>query len=526
MKERHYWQRSRIVVYALLITVVTVSAVTSIELVPRAHADSPYTLNSVPAFAQEGNAISLVLTVKFNPITASTTFEFRFNVKDPAGRTFQSHLINYTTAPGQDQFSVIVAYPGVLFPGSNSLAGQYAASVDQVAPSAMLNVASSSFVLAITDNPTYERTQTVNLRGSGYNPSESVAVTIRTQTTSSLVFSQTILATSGGIVAGSWKIPVNGTIDNYIVTLTGTSTVKSAPDVQNFSVRAAIMSVAGITTLKSIYQRTETMRFSFQPIYPDGSIPITGVALLTLARPIGGNVTLTATYDGNAQTFNASYTTFANNRTGVWTVSLEAHAYGDAYGNIGPGARVTNNPQLVPASLTITVTTNTNIGVGQQLRFNATIAYPDGTTLQAGTVGAYLLYSGTPSVNGSVPVVFDTGLGVWVGTYTARSSDPGGLWSLVIKASDSPSPANSGTATRAIIIQNNASASFPLYYFGIIATIIVALLIIAFLLFKRRRVTSTRLKIDLDAVHSEAGRIESSEFFKSVRDQITKEKDE
>ncbi len=209
MKERHYWQRSRIVVYALLITVVTVSAVTSIELVPRAHADSPYTLNSVPAFAQEGNAISLVLTVKFNPITTSTTFEFRFNVKDPAGRTFQSHLINYTTAPGQDQFSVIVAYPGVLFPGSNSLAGQYAASVDQVAPSAMLNVASSSFVLAITDNPSYERTQTVNLQGSGYNPSESVAVTIRTQTTSSLVFSQTILATSGGIVTGSWKIPVS-----------------------------------------------------------------------------------------------------------------------------------------------------------------------------------------------------------------------------------------------------------------------------------------------------------------------------
>jgi len=123
-------------------------------------------------------------------------------------------------------------------------------------------------------------------------------------------------------------------------------------------------------------------------------------------------------------------------------------------------------------------------------------------------------------------VVFDTGLGVWVGTYTARSSDPGGLWSLVVKASDSPSPANSGTATRAITIQNNAPGGFPLYYFGIIAAIIAALFIAAFLLFKRRRVTSTRLKIDLDAVHSEAGRIESSEFFKSVRDQVTKEKDE
>src|SRR5207253_9967013 len=143
-------------------------------------------------------------------MASSTTFELRFNVKDPAGRILQSQLINYTTAPGQVQFIVIVAYPGVLFPGSNSLAGQYATSVDQVAPAPMLNVANSSFVLAITDNPAYERTQTVNLQGSGYNASESVAVTIRTQTTSSLVFSQTILATSGGIVTGSWKIPSNG----------------------------------------------------------------------------------------------------------------------------------------------------------------------------------------------------------------------------------------------------------------------------------------------------------------------------
>src|SRR5207244_10545168 len=91
LKERHDWQRSRIVGYALLITLVAVSAVTSIELVPSVHADSPYTLNPVPAFAQEGNTISLVLTVKFNPITTSTTFEFRFNVKDPTGRRSEEH---------------------------------------------------------------------------------------------------------------------------------------------------------------------------------------------------------------------------------------------------------------------------------------------------------------------------------------------------------------------------------------------------------------------------------------------------
>src|SRR5207244_13257361 len=94
LKERHDWQRSRIVGYALLITLVAVSAVTSIELVPSVHADSPYTLNPVPAFAQEGNTISLGLRVKFNPMPTSTTFELRFIVKDPTARTFQARLIH------------------------------------------------------------------------------------------------------------------------------------------------------------------------------------------------------------------------------------------------------------------------------------------------------------------------------------------------------------------------------------------------------------------------------------------------
>jgi hypothetical protein len=35
-----------------------------------------------------------------------------------------------------------------------------------------------------------------------------------------------------------------------------------------------------------------------------------------------------------------------------------------------------------------------------------------------------------------------------------------------------------------------------------------------------------RLKIDLEAVHSAAGMIESSDFFKSVKDHVRKEKEE
>jgi len=515
--------------FALLFILVTLAPILADEMVPRVIAccitpGGYYSLTSVPSSTQEGNMVNLVLTV--TGATGGTLYQFRFFVKDSSSVTFKSPLENYTTPTGQTQFSKSVAYPSTSFAGSDSLLGQYTASVDLVSPFASPNVASSSFFINIVDSSEHERTQTVNIQASGYNASESVSLSIRTQTTSTLVFAQTTTASPGGVVTANWKIPVNATIDTYVVTVSGTSTFKTPPDVQHFGVNVAIMSVAAILSFKPIYQRTETMQYSFQPIYPDGSLPSTGVGLLTLATPSGSRTTLTATYDGSTQTFNASYVTTMTNQTGVWTVTLGARAYSDAYGNTGPGTNIMNAPQLAPAALTIDVTTNTNIAVGQQLKFNATVEYPDGTTLQSGTVRAYLLYSGTPTINDSVPLVFDTTLGLWVGSYTARSTDSGGLWSLVVKASDSPTPANTGTATRAITIQNTPPASFPLYYFGLIATVIAGILIAVFLVFKKHRVTHARLKIDLEAVHSEAGRIESSEFFKSVKDQVRKEKEE
>ena len=506
--------------------ILTTMSIFAVGLVSKVYADAPFSLNPVPAYAQEGTTISLVLTVRVNVTSTPQTYQFRFSVGDPAGRTFQSQLVNYTVAPGQDRFSLVVDYPGPLLQGPNSLVGLYPTWVDQLLPTPKLIVASSSFVLSITDNPSYERTQTVNLLGSGYNASENVGVTVRTQTTSTIVLSQTIPATSVGVVTSTWKIPRNGTIDNYVVTLTGTTTHKTPPDVQTFSVRAATMAIAGISSAKSTYQRTDTMQFSFQPTYPDGSISSTGVALLSLSRPSGGGVTLTATYNSVAQTFDASYPTSPNNQTGTWTVSLGVHGYSDAYGNTGPGIVITSTPQLTPATLSITVSTNPNIGVGQQLRFNATGRYPDGTSFQSGTVRAFLVYSGTPAINDTVPVVFDSGLGQWIGTYTARQADTGGLWSLIVTASDSVMPPNVGTATRAITIQNNTSTGIPLYWFGIIAAIISGILVAALLVFKRRRVTHARLKIDLEAVHSEAGRIESQDFFKTIKEQVRKEKED
>jgi PKD domain len=698
--------------YALLLLVGILASIFVSSLVPQANAATGYFLTPVPAFTQEGLTITLVLTVV--SAIPSTSYQFSFTVKDPAGKTWTSSPQNHTTAPTETQFSILVIYPSTSFvgTGTNSLVGQYTAQVDQTRPLVAINpVVTSSLYFILTNALEYQRTETVDVRGSGYNATESVTVTIRTQTNPTVVFSRTLLASSSGVVIANWKIPRNATIDNYVVTLTGTTTVKNPPDIQGFPVKAASMSISSLTSAKPSYQRTETMKFSFQATYPDGTGASTGAALLALANPSGARVTLTASYNATSHNFEANYQTTTTNQTGTWTATLSSFAFGDAYGNTGPSSQLTNSPQLVAASLTINVLVNTYFPIGQSISFNASITYPDGTRLQSGTVGAYMLYSGTPFANDSIPMVYDTVLNLWVGNHPRGANDPGGLWSLVVNALDTATPPNQGTATRAINLQDtppvalftssnppiltlapvlfNATTSydpdgtivtyswnfgdgttgngqvtshsyntagpftatlivtdnsgstssafsqititdrppvvsftrslttanpgqtvtvsitasdpdgtlttvtvdwgdgtvhtlsgtatsdshsyssagpsgsnvytitvtvadnsgkpasssstvtvqtaspspssgnltFPLYYFGILAAVIAALLIGAFLAFRRHKVTHTKLKIDLEAVKSEAGRIENQEFFQSVKDQLKKDKE-
>ncbi len=73
---------------------------------------------------------------------------------------------------------------------------------------------------------------------------------------------------------------------------------------------------------------------------------------------------------------------------------------------------------------------------------------------------------------------------------------------------------------------SSGTLSLPLYYFAILAAVVAALLVGGFLAFRRHKITHANLKIDLEAVKSEAGRIENQEFFQSVKDQLKKDKND
>ena len=608
--------------YAVLFVLSALTALVfpSLPLVHAPTTGTQYTLTPLPFISQEGYAINLILSV--SGALPRTQYQFNFYVRDPSTKIWTSVVESYTTSLGETQFGIILAYPSAAFIGlgTNSLVGQpaYVGWVNQVSPPPTSNpvaVTPNGFYFILTDHTEYQRTQTVGIRASGYNASETATIIIRTQTTSTVVLNATTTASSAGLVAGSWKIPRNAALDNYVVSVTGKSTAKSPADAQGFVVRAASISIPTLTSSKTAYQRTERMSFSLKPSYPDGQYADTGTALIVLTGPGGSSVSLTTVYDSVAQTFNATYKTFPNNQTGTWIASLGINGFDDGFGNTGPSLTpVTISPQLQVATLTITITSKSYFAIGEQIRFNATIQYPDLTDLtnQLGQAYAFLLFSGGGHNDTISQFVFDSTLNLWVGTYTP-GNEPGGLWSLTVAGADSASPANSGKATKTIQLQDriptasytftsgilltsatvtfNGTASFdpdgtivsyawvfgdgstgtgatpshsysvagnyivklnvtdnsgstavstqtvtimdkassnvslPLYYFGILAALIGALLIGAFLALRRHKVTHARLKIDLEAVRAEAGRIENQEFFQSVKDQLKKDKE-
>ncbi len=448
---------------------------------PAVHAAETYKVTAFPFYGQEGTIVTLLLSV--SSATPSTSYRFVFNVTDPSNARCSSDPMNYTTGPAEMEFGLIFYFPGPAFPSATcsptSLVGPYHVTVDQKLPVIKLNVTSVYFLIGITDRgcsfcPVYQRTETVSILATAYQPNEFVNVVIRTTSTLTLVLNDLVIATPSGQVMDSWKVPRNATTtEQYLVTVTGTRTSKSRSDAEVISVYPAAMSIVGLATSKPSYQRTEALDFAFQATYPDGSLASTGAALLRLTRPDRVNITLTATYNSVQQLFVANYKTTATNQTGTWTGSIARNAFDDGWGNTGPNSVPTTTTQLQLATLSMSISIKTYFVVNEQIKFNATIQYPDGSSFSLGTVYAFLTFS-RPGYNYSVPVVYDTTLGLWEGGYSPNNA-PGGLWSLRVSAFDRAAPANTGSATRSITLQDRLPvASFTQSSNNVLTSVLIS----------------------------------------------------
>jgi hypothetical protein len=131
------------------------------------HAET-YSLSVTPGYIQEADSpgVSLVLTVNS---AVNATYSFQWVVVDSSGKsTSASTLVNRNTQPS---FSVGVVYPRDFSKATPvTLVGRYSVSVSENQPSIVSNVAVGSFVVGLTDSPTYQRTFPVSILAQGLQP--------------------------------------------------------------------------------------------------------------------------------------------------------------------------------------------------------------------------------------------------------------------------------------------------------------------------------------------------------------------
>ena len=273
----------------------------------------------------------------------------------------------------------------------------------------------------------------------------------------------------------------------------------------------------GITD-KLFYQRTQVVSIKAAG-YKANDMVAVSITKGGIAAP-GFPVHVTA--DGSGNIF-ASWITLINTLTGNYTVSLT-----------GTSTSPKNPPDsqwfiLIPASLDLSPAVLTISA--SSVAISTTVTQPDGTSLTRGDVTGQFYLTGT-SVGTSIRLIYNQTQGKWTGTYTVQSSDPSGLWMLQVTALD-PYGNNGQGSTSLSVTPPPAPPSQPpppqnqftsLWFLVVIAVIGVGALI-GFRFLRQKRMLPPHLQVDLKAVDVEASRFMGQDFFRSVQEQLVKNKD-
>ena len=264
-------------------------------------------------------------------------------------------------------------------------------------------------------------------------------------------------------------------------------------------------------TDKLFYQRTEPISIKASGYNANDKVNVT---ITKEWKPVPGYPkVIVADTNGNVGT---NWLTTANIPAGNYTVTL-----------VGTTTRAKTPPDsqwFIINTASLAVTTSVTTAPSNVLVISSTIKMPDGSSFNQGNVNGLFSVSGQP-VGSSIGLSYNQSLDKWTGTYTVRSSDPSGLWTLAVTASDSYG--NSGTGS-AFTIVNAPSPPVPppetptITYWFLLAVIITGGIILGSMGIKRKRMLPPHLQVDTQAVDVEAERVTSQEFFKSLMKQLEK----
>jgi hypothetical protein len=227
--------------------------------------------------------------------------------------------------------------------------------------------------------------------------------------------------------------------------------------------------------------------------------------------------------------FHGTFQIPLSSEVGPWVATVEVNSFDDGYGNKGPISGVLKPFTVSPAILTVSAITNyNNYTVGGIVVIYASVVTPGGYNFTGGTVTA-TTYLRSSQIGSPLPLFYDQSRGRWVGSYTVNSTNPAGSWEILVNASDIYGNTGQGsTATLVTVPASPPQQSSTFNYLLIAAVVLIAALaiLVSWILYGRKRVLRKVLKVDIEAIHAEAKKLENQDFFKKVQEQLKQQRKE
>jgi len=488
-----------------------------------------YALTTSATRIQETSTVRVLLILNVTNASTLTNYAFTWHVKDPSGSVSQAS--NQSGTSHGSSFVESVAYPGKFLTSINFV-GSYMAWVNQTQP---LLVGSTgvgtpvTFQAGLTDRLSYQRTLPVAILASGYKPSTNVTITISGQSGLAPNFPTNKLTDSNGDLSYVWSsIPASIPVGNWTVSLSG-NPIKSPLDVQSFTILPANVTISALTLSRSLLQASQTEDFRFSATYPNGGLVKTGgVSVLLLEVDGSTSHYVTMTYSTNLNVFHGTYQISLSSQFGPWVATIEVNTFDDGHGNRGPVSGVFKPFTVSPAVLAVAVVTAySNYTSGDVVAIYASVVTPGGDNFTSGTVTATTYYS-TRQIGSALQLFYDQSRGKWVGSYTVNSTSPAGIWQIQVNATDTYGNMGQGSTSTLVTVPGAPQQSSTFNYLLVVAIALLGGLavLVSWIIFGRRRVLRRVLKVDLEAIHAEAKKVENQDFFKKVQEQLKQQKEE
>lgn len=185
----------------------------------------------LPEQRQEGDNVAISINVTGGE--QSETFVANITVQAPTNASY-TKLLNVTTS-NNGSGNATVNYPEHFPTGANTnFTGKYRVFLNRTNNETL---ATANFTIGLTNSTEYHRFQLVDVKAAGYKSDENATITVSFG--EEVVHSKNVTAEMGIIHYANWTIPSNASIGTYTTNITSISpnaTIKTPPDLQNFTV--------------------------------------------------------------------------------------------------------------------------------------------------------------------------------------------------------------------------------------------------------------------------------------------------